>query len=935
VPVQFRLLGPVEIHRDGHRLALARRQERCLLAILLLQPNQVVPADRLCALLWDDDPPGPARAVLRSHAARIRALLTRGATAGCRVALDWEHGGYVIRVDPETIDAHRFRQLIAEAGATMDLAVRDRLLAEARSLWRGPALQDAASDRLRQRICADLDEMRLHAIEESLAVGLELGRHRQIAVELAALTSEHPLRERLVELHMLALYRAGRTPDALDAFNRYRERLADRLGLDPTNTLRQLHTAILRAEPVREPTPAAPASTGHTRPAQLPADLAMFAARAEPLRRLDALVGDQVDGESPATVLICAITGTAGVGKTALAVHWAHRVRDRFPDGQLYVNLRGFDPVGTVVTASEAIRRFLDALGVPAARIPAGLDAQADLYRTLLAGKKMLVLLDNARDVDQVRPLLPGAPGCLVLITSRHQLAGLVVGDGAQPLHLDVLSVDEARDLLTRRIGADRVAAEPGAVDRTIASCAQLALALALAAARASMAPQLPLAALAAELSDEPNRLEVLSTGDAGTDLRSVFSSSHQALTPAGARLFRLLGLHPGPDISSHAAASLAGLPRTEVRPLLAELVRANLVEEHTADRYTFHDLLRAYAEEQSRTHETSDERRAAVRRIVDHYLHTARTANRLIHLNRAPVSLAPAHPAVTPEALDDPEQAMSWFTVERPILLATIQQAARAGLDTQVWQLAWTLTTFLDRQGHWLDWVCTQHAAVDAAQRLTDHAMQATAHRYLGGGYERLSRPDDAHAHLRQALDLYGKVADPAGQARTHIDLAILLDRQDRHREAIDHARQAIVLHGVAGHQIGQATALNSLGWNHAMVGEYTEALTWCQQALTLFQNLGNHRGEAATSDSLGYIHHNMGHYEQAVTYYRRALDVYRETGDRYLKADALRHLGETYRAIGDLDAARSAWTEALTILTALDHPDTDKVRTSLGQLD
>ncbi|TML22344.1 MAG: SARP family transcriptional regulator, partial [Actinobacteria bacterium] len=426
--MQFRILGPVEICADDGRIVpLARRQERCLLGILLLDPGRVVPADRLCALLWDDNPPEQARAILRSHITRVRAAL-----AGAReVALDFQQGGYVLHAEPETVDVHRFRRLLDRAGTTTDAGTRERLLRQALALWRGPALDGAATPRLRTRLCADLEEQRLHASEEAIAAGLVLGRHRELLAELADLTGTHPAREHLAELHMRALYATGRTAEALAAYTRLRTHLADQLGLDPAPALQRLHRSILRREPLPDSTP--PGTRSDVRPAQLPPDLPGFAGRTGQLEHLDRLLAGRTSA-----VVISAITGTAGVGKTSLAIHWAHRVRDRFPDGQLYLNLRGFDPAGSAVTPAEAVRGILDALGVAPQRIPDGLDAQVGLYRSLLSGKRLLILLDNARDPEQVRPLLPGSPGCLAVVTSRNRLTGLVAIDGAQPVPLDL-----------------------------------------------------------------------------------------------------------------------------------------------------------------------------------------------------------------------------------------------------------------------------------------------------------------------------------------------------------------------------------------------------------------------------------------------------------------------------------------------------------------
>jgi len=504
-----------------------------------------------------------------------------------------------------------------------------------------------------------------------------------------------------------------------------------------------------------------------------------------------------------------------------------------------------------------------------------------------------------------------------VLVTSRNRLSGLVAAAGAHPIPLDLLTVDEARDLLARRIGIRRVAAEPDATDEIITYCVRLPLALAIVAANAATQPRLPLAAIAADLRDNHGRLGVLSTGDtASTDLRAVFSWSYRTLTPAAARLFRLLGLHPGPDLTAPAAASLAALPVVEVRTLLAELARANLLAEHLPGRYTFHDLLRAYATDLAHTTDPEDQRRAASLRILDHYLHTAHTADQLLHPTRDPIILTPPQPGVIPEAPANHEQALAWFTAEHAVLLATIDHAAATGFNSHTWQLAWTLDDFLDRQGHWHDWAATCRAAVAAAEQLADPTAQARAHRILASAYTRLGRLDDAHPQLRHALDLYHRAGDGAGQAHTHVQLALVGEQQGRHTDALHHARQALDLYRDAGHRRGQAHAA-------------------CQQALTLQQELDDRTGQANTWDSLGYAHHHLRHYSQAITCYQHAIDLFRDLGDRSYEAATLNHLGDTHHTTGNPQAARIAWQQALTILDQLDYANTEHVRTKLNHPD
>jgi tetratricopeptide (TPR) repeat protein/transcriptional regulator with XRE-family HTH domain len=678
---------------------------------------------------------------------------------------------------------------------------------------------------------------------------------------------------------------------------------------------------------VEPPGPGRTAQRAWTVPAQLPLHLRGFTGRDDEITGLDAALGTD---PAPSTGILV-VTGSPGVGKTALAVHWAHRVTDRFPDGQLFVNLRGFTPAGTAMDPAEAVRGFLDALEVPVNRIPADAAAQTALYRSLLARKRMLVLLDNARDVEQVRPLLPGGTGCLVLVTSRHELTGLVAAEAAWPLMLGRLPAAEAGELLRRRLGAARLRDEPDAVEAILAACAGLPLALAIVAARAAVRPDSRLAALAGELSEARARLDALASGDEVTDVRAVFSWSYRALDPAAARLFRLLGLHPGPDVAAAAAAGLAGLPPARVQPLLDELARAHLVERWAPGRYALHDLLRAYAVERARDHESAEGRQSARQRIVGHYLLTAYGAERLLNPARDPITLPAPTPGVEPEQHGDHDAALAWFTAEHQVLLATLDLAAEAA-PVEAWQLAWTLTTFLDRQGHWRHWAATQRAAVEAARRAGDETAQARAHRLAALALGRLGDFAAAHAELGHALELYDRTGDLIGQAHAHHNLAHVWERQDRYDEALRHDRRSLELSRQAGHRVGQADALNGIGWAQAMLGDHRQALESCEQALALLEELGNRYGQAHTWDSLGYAHQHLGHHAEALHCYERAGELFRALGDRYFEAVALVHLGDIHVAAGHRNEARNVWRLALVVLDDLEHPDAGQVRDKLA---
>ncbi|MBB5868836.1 tetratricopeptide (TPR) repeat protein/transcriptional regulator with XRE-family HTH domain [Allocatelliglobosispora scoriae] len=675
--------------------------------------------------------------------------------------------------------------------------------------------------------------------------------------------------------------------------------------------------------------PQSSAGPGWPIPRQLPADVFRFTGRAAHLAELDALLHSP--GPSP-TVVVSALSGTAGVGKTALAVHWAQRVSARFPDGQLYVNLRGFDPSGPPMSVTEAVRGFLDAFGVDAQRIPLSVEAQVGLYRSLIADRRVLVLLDNARDADQVRPLLPGSPGCLTLVTSRNQLASLVVTEGARPIILDLLSQREARQLLANRLGGPRVLAEPEAVDQLIERCACLPLALAIIAARASTRPSLSLAVLAQELLDTQGRLDPFAGDDAVVDVRAVFSHSYQDLSAAAATMFRLLGGYPGPDIAAPAAASLAAVPLPAARAMLAELVSANLLHEHVPGRYTCHDLLRAYAGEQSRAADTEADRRAATRRLLDHYLQTANAAALMIYAQRDPIMLVPPADGVTAELVSGQENARAWFAAEHATMLAVIDQAADQGFAAHTWQLAWAIGDVLDWRGQWIDLAAVQATALRAAQQAGDIAGAAQAHRILARAYIRLGRWGDAATLLAEAVLLFDRVGDPVGQANSHIALSRVHEEHGDHRSALEQSQQALGLFRAAGHQAGQARSLNAVGWYHALLAEYEAAVDCCEQALALHRAMGSRLGQAPAWDSLGYAHQHLGHHQEAIACYQSSIELYREVGDRFHEGDTLVHLGDNYQQSGAADLAQLSWRQALEIFTALNHPAAEDLRRKLG---
>ncbi|MEU7855868.1 BTAD domain-containing putative transcriptional regulator [Nonomuraea sp. NPDC049141] len=934
--MEFRLLGAFELVVGGQSVDLGPAKQRILFASLAVDAGHPVPTETLIDRIWDDAPPREPRKVLHTYVARSRRVLERARhPEDGQLALERRADGYQLIMDLDRIDLHRFRRLVERARAHhRRRPERAALFAEAVGLWRSAPL-DGMSGAWAARVREGLRQQRLGALTDWAEAELELGRYSPVIERLEELIVHYPLAESLVVRLIQALSLAGRGAEALEVYARACRRIDDELGAQPGPELRSLHTAILRGEAVTlaAGAPTAPSVpepqdvhvSERPQPAQLPAEVQAFAGRTGYLNRLDDLLG-------PGRVRVSVIAGIAGVGKTALTMRWAHRVRHRFGDGQLYVNLRGFDPGGSCVGAAEALAGFLDALGVPPDRVPADPDRQAGLYRSLLADRRMLVVLDNARDAEQVRPLLPGAPGCLVVVTSRNQLSGLVASEGAHPLRLDPLSDAEAHELLVHRLGPARMAAEPQAVDEIIARCAGLPLALVIVAARAATHPAFPLTALAGELSDARGRLDALAGQDAATDPRAVFSWSYDALSPAAARLFRFLGVLTGPDLAPPAAASLAGVAVDEVRPLLAELAGAHLIIEHQPGRYTLHDLLRAYTVELVHAIDTEPDRQEAFRRLLDHYLHTAHAATLLLAPHRRPIAHAPAAPGVTAEAMAGSEQALTWFTVEHPVLLATVAEAAAERYDEAVRHLAWTLSAFLRWRGLLLDWVTVEQAALDASRRLADPRGQAHAHRHLSRAFTLLGRFDSAHTHAARALGLAVELADQPGQAHAHHELTWALSRQGRYREALDHAEQALDLFRTAGHRPGHAKALNGVGNCHALLGHHNRALGYCRRALTLFEELGDLNGQAASLDGLGYAHHHLGQYDLAKCCHRQALKLHLELGDRIGEVEALIRLGNAHHTDGEHDTARDTWRQALVILDELAHPDASYVRAQLA---
>ncbi len=870
--LEFLLLGNVEARLHGTLLDLGPARQRCVLVALLVDANRLVAPDRLVDRVWGDRVPLRARETLRSYIFRLRKALARADG----VELAHRSGGYELQVDPMAVDLHRFTALLAQARSrTGDEQVR-AVLASALDLWRGEPFADLDTpwlDGLRRSLTAE----RFSAQLDHDDIRLRQGDHGTLVAELTNRIAAHPLDERLAGQLMLALYRTGRPTEALDRYRLLSAQL-DEVGVRPSPALRELHQRILTTDPAL----ACPATARPSAPRQLPAPPRPFTARVDELAALDkAFAGD-------ATVTVLA--GPGGIGKTWLALHWAHRAANRFPDGQLYVNLRGFDPSGTPTPPTVVLRGFLDALG--ASRVPVDLDAQAGLYRSMTAGKRLLVVLDNARDTEQVLPLLPGAATCAVLVTSRRRLTGLVTTHGAGLLPVDVVGDDDARELLACHLGHERLAAEPEAVAELVTACGGLPLAIGIVAARGAGYPRLPLRSLADDLATA--RLAALDAGEPSANLSAVFASSHRALDAGTAAVFELLAAAPGPDIGLPAVTALTDPHAGQVRAL----EDAHLVGQPTPGRYRMHDLVRLYATAHGRPPD------APLRRLVDHYLHTAYAGELLLEPRRFAITLDPAD--CLPEPLPDEAAALAWFDREHANLLAAQRFAADRGWRRPAWQLAWTLLTFHARRGLLHDRLTVWRLALSVTD---DPADRALAHRYLGYACAEAGLAEEAVAQLGQALAL---ADDASARAGIHHALARAWEQQGDLARALRQAEDARRCYREAGDDTGHARVLAGIGWLLAQLGRHADATEHCESALTLLRRQGKKDGEAACLDTLGYVANLAGNHTEAVAHYREALTLYEQVGDDYFTADTLDHLGQAHAALGASREAREAWRRA-----------------------
>ncbi|MFI6073900.1 AfsR/SARP family transcriptional regulator [Actinoplanes sp. NPDC051343] len=840
--MRFGILGPPEMWRDGRPISVGGPQQRALLAALLVNANRVVSADRLITYLWEDRPPVAARSLLQGCVAQLRRA--------CRVAdpdrqrLVTRTPGYVLEVAPGELDLDRFEAQVASA-AVAPPARAAEILGAALALWRGPAL-DGVEVQAARTDAAHLEEQRLAVVEQRLEAGLRLGRYPTLITELDGYVRSHPLRERFWAMLMLAQYGADRQADALATFQRLRQTLIDQIGVPPSRSLRALQATILAGgdalAPYRSTPDAAPT------PAQLPPAVSVFTGRDNHL----SVLGKLLAGVDETTV-VGLISGTAGVGKTALAVHWAHRVRDQFPDGQLFVNLQGRRPI-------DALAGFLQAFGTPTDQIPTEQEQATARHRSVVAGRRILVVLDNADSADQVRPLLPGGSGCLVLVTSRDRLGGLVARDGAWPITLDPLAEEDAVTLLERVLGPERVAAEPGQVAELARLCGRLPLALRIAAANLAGQPDRRITdeVIALSADDRLAALEV--EGDRHNAVRAAFDRSYVALDPAERTLFRRLGLVPGPDVSAEAVATLGGEP-----PALDRLIRANLIQTTGSERHAMHDLLRLYAREQADGDDAD-----AVARLFDWFVAGCDAAAQKLY----PAKLRLPRPE-PPAAFDDAAAAAAWLDAERANLVAATLHAAEKGPYEKAWALADGLRGFLWLRMHTVDWQTVASAGLAAA----------TA------------------------------AGDLAGQAACHLSMADLVRCQGRYPEAIGHYTQAAALAERAGWSIGHSAVLGNLGTAYFWLGELPAAAEQYHRALEIARSEGRLGAQAVRLGNLGLVSWLRGRFAEAADYQTQALALNRKLGERGNEGIDLANLGECEAALGNLDLARTHLRAALTI--------------------
>jgi DNA-binding SARP family transcriptional activator len=932
--LDFRILGPVEVFRDGHSLPLGRGKLTDLFATLAVSPNQVVSIGALTETVWHIQAPERPRAALHSAVARLRQIIGHG-------FIETHSSGYRFSVQSSSFDLFKFSQITAAARQEQRAQDALDLLTEAIGLWRGTPLENVTSPVLLNSAVPRLAETFLSTCEQWASLCLQTGRHEAAVAKLNPLIDEHPFRERMAGQLMLGLYRCGRQADAIAAYESLRHRLGEEMGIDPAQELQELHLKILRADPslrgapgqtnlitpVLETLPAATepglvklpglsaSSNGSTSvaPRRLPSDTRAFTGRKAELARLLELADS--DARSLGAVPVLAIDGMAGIGKTALAVHAAHLLAERFGDGQLFIDLHGYTEGYPPRSPDEALETFLRALGLPASAIPEDTEERAALYRDRLAGTRTLVVLDNAADETQVRPLIPGDGGCLVLVTSRRQLKGL---QDAHAVALDVLAEPEAIALLREVAGPGRIAADDPAAAEIAGLCGRLPIAVRIAAAlirsRTGWSPR----DLAGRLRAAQAGLDAFSVGD--QDLAAMFGLSSQTLHHEQRRLYACLGLIPGPEIDALAAAALLGADPVTAERLLQELVDQSLLLEPAAGRYRMHDLIRAHARGLTLADACEAEGDRAIARLLNYYQHTAGRADARISWNArpSPYGLPPAHAP----ALSDAAAARALLRAERANLIACLQYAIDGGRDELTVALSAGLASLLRIDGPWSQGMLLHTAAAAAAGRLGDRSGQADALTRLAILRRLACDFPGAGDSLREALELHSEAGDKAGQAHALLELGSLGRLSGDSPGADRSLRAALRLYRETDDKAGQAYALTDLGIVRRVSGEYPDALRSLHAALRLYPQAGEKAGQARALAELAEteVQRQAGDYQDAARNAAAALGIFQELGDRLGQAHVLTALGKVRSLDGDYQGAAADLTAALKVYEDLD---------------
>ncbi|MBP2330473.1 DNA-binding SARP family transcriptional activator/DNA-binding MarR family transcriptional regulator [Kibdelosporangium banguiense] len=874
--MRYRVLGPVTVIDQGRSVRPGGPKQAALLAVLLLNANRVVAEARLIELIWGDRPPPSVRGRIQVYVSELRKLLGRD-------VISRRPSGYVIEVGSGELDLDLFDAAVTKArGSGPDAAGQLRY---ALSLWDGPPLA-GVTEALIDSAGPALAERRLAALDELYDLELAAGRHAEAVGELRDAVEQHPLSERLRGHLMLALHRSGRTSEALQVYDETRARLVEELGIDPGQPLQDLRTRILTGED--KPIASAVVQQTGIRPAELPLDVRGFAGRTAELATLNSAP----DG-------IWVISGTAGIGKTALAVHWAHKVRKRFPDGQLYLNLRGFERESTPVAPAAALAQLVRTLGVDPGEMPTELDELARLYRSLLADRKVLVLLDNARDAVQVMPLLPSSG--LVLITSRNRLGEVVARAGARSLPLGALPPEDSSALLTAVLGAEAVAAEPEATEQLARLCGHHALALRIAAANVSTT----IAGVVAELGKGSSLDQLIVDGADEGAVTAAFALSYQALTPAQQRTFRMLGLIPGPDFTAEATAELTGVDVRQATKQLKVLAAANLVEPYTPDRYRFHDLVRQYAsglvmEDDTRT------RTEAWNRLFAYYLAVADAFSRLLGPKIVSLPREPISGRVPDIEFTDVSSGLAWLDPELGNLTEALRYAAAHGPYPMAWYLADSLRRFVHDHGRRAEWLEIAPAVLRAADQRGQEQVAALMHLSLGSAYFREGRHEQGIHHMTQAVEVSRACAWPECEATAVANLSSLMEWTGRLIEAVGHGRQAVLLFRQIDAKPGQCLALNSLGCHYRHLGWLTEAQDCLAEAITLAQAEGLVFWEAAGLADYGHVLLSMGNIADALDALLRSRALFDASGSSYGLAIAFTGLSQVRIAAGNPAQAR-----------------------------